>query len=152
METKDFKDYYAALRLQFGATNDAIKAAFRALAFAHHPDKTGTNDATVFRAAHEAYQRLMDADFRNTYDRNYWRMKLQHDPPGQRLGEQTRTEIYETELRRRQERARRASPPPTKPPRKLGEPGWQYLTSAAYQNWERLSAQYYAKHPECDRP
>lgn len=152
MKTKDFKDYYATLGLEFGATCDAIKAAFRALAFAHHPDKTRVKDTTVFCTVHEAYSRLMDAEFRNTYDRNFWRMKLQNDPPGQRLGEQTRTEIYETEMRRMQARARRASPPPTKPPRNLNEPGWQYLNSAEYRNWEHLSAEYYARHPECDRP
>jgi curved DNA-binding protein CbpA len=153
MEPEDFQDYYATLGLQLGASIDAIKAAFRTLAMEHHPDKSGLSDSTVFCAAREAYEKLMDTDFRKAYDRTYWRKKLQTDPPAQQAYEppfgNTRTYQYEAEMR---ERARRASPPPKKPFRKAGDPGWKYLNSAAYQKWQRLSTEYYARHPECDPP
>lgn len=149
MDQEPFQDYYAVLGLQLGASHDAIKAAFRALAIVHHPDKSGTSDSTVFRAAREAYEKLTDADYRRAYDRTYWRRKFQTDPPIQQDVDNTRTKQYEAEMR---ERARRASPPPKKPFKKTGDPPWKYLNSAAYQKWQREMAEYYARHPECDTP
>jgi len=50
-----FRDYYADLGLQPGASTTSVKAAFRALAIQHHPDKSGTADTTTFRQAREAF-------------------------------------------------------------------------------------------------
>lgn len=79
-------------------------------------------------------------------------MRWQSDSPPRRgvhpFGP-TRTELYDAEMR---ERARRASPPPEKPLKKPDEPGWKYLTSTAYKEWQRLSDDYCARHPEYDAP
>ena len=64
-------DPYAVLGLPPGASKADIKAAFRKLAHAHHPDKHANasdgmrqaNDAT-FKALNEAYQLLMDDSLR----------------------------------------------------------------------------------------
>ncbi|XP_014561663.1 hypothetical protein COCVIDRAFT_22273 [Bipolaris victoriae FI3] len=153
MEPRGFQDYYATLGLQLGASAEAIRSAFHALAIKHHSDGSGIGDSTLFRASREAYNRLTDTEFRKEYDRTYWRKKLQIDPPAPGADEQpfgnTRTYQYEAEMR---ERARRASPPPKKPYKKPGDPGWKYLNSAAYQKWQQVSAEYYARHPECDPP
>ncbi|EUC41973.1 hypothetical protein COCMIDRAFT_104747 [Bipolaris oryzae ATCC 44560] len=153
MEPEGFEDYYATLGLQLGASPNAIRSAFHALAIKYHPDGSGISDSTLFRAAREAFDRLTNTEFRKEYDRTYWRKKLHIDPPAPSTDEQpfgnTRTYQYEAEMR---ERARRASPPPKKPFKKPGDPGWKYLNSAAYQKWKQLSASYYARHPECEPP
>lgn len=153
MSPDSFKDYYATLGLQLGATNNAIKSAFHALTIDHEPDAFDFSNTTLLRDAREAYEKLTDTDYRRAYDRNYWRMKLQTDPPearpGGRLFGLTRTEQYEAEM---EAKASRASPPPKKPSKTPSEPGWKYLTSPAYREWQRLSDEYYARHIECSPP
>jgi len=61
------KDYYKILGVEKGASEEAIKKAFRRLAHQHHPDKTG-GDAEKFKEINEAYQVLSDTDKRAQYD------------------------------------------------------------------------------------
>lgn len=60
------KDYYAALGVSRGATEDEIKKAFRKKAHEHHPDKGG--DEQKFKEVNEAYQVLSNDAKRKQYD------------------------------------------------------------------------------------
>ena len=66
------KDYYAILGVAADATQAQIKAAFRKLAFKHHPDKNPGAEAEAaarFKEISEAYGVLSDAAKRADYDR-----------------------------------------------------------------------------------
>jgi len=66
------KDYYAILGVKPEATHAAIKAAFRKLAFKHHPDKNPGQEAEAaarFKDISEAYGVIGDAEKRAEYDR-----------------------------------------------------------------------------------
>lgn len=64
------KDYYAALGLEKGASDDEIKKAFRKLAIKYHPDKNqGNKEAEEkFKEINEAYQVLSDPEKKARYD------------------------------------------------------------------------------------
>ena len=67
------KDYYAALGIEKGASQDDIKKAFRKLAHKYHPDKNG-GDSSKFKEISEAYSVLGDEKKRaeyNTYGRTF---------------------------------------------------------------------------------
>jgi curved DNA-binding protein len=59
-------DYYHALGVQKGASDDEIKKAYRKLAMKHHPDRGG--DASEFQKIQEAYATLSDPHKRTEYD------------------------------------------------------------------------------------
>ncbi len=64
-----FKDYYAALEVERGASGEEIKKAYRRLARRYHPDvakEEGSEER--FKAISEAYQTLSDPDKRRAYD------------------------------------------------------------------------------------
>jgi len=65
------RDYYEILGVAREADADAIKKAYRKLAFEFHPDRnSGAKDAEDrFREATEAYEVLRDAEKRSAYDR-----------------------------------------------------------------------------------
>jgi curved DNA-binding protein len=64
-----YKDYYAALGLQRGASEDEIKRAYRKLARKYHPDVSKEPGAEEkFKEVAEAYQTLKDTDKRAAYD------------------------------------------------------------------------------------
>lgn len=62
------KDYYKILGVNKGASEEEIKKAFRKLAHAHHPDKSGGDEAK-FKEVSEAYAVLSDKKKREQYDR-----------------------------------------------------------------------------------
>ncbi len=64
------KDYYAALGLEKGASEEEIKKAFRKLAIKYHPDKNQGNKEAEdkFKEINEAYQVLSDPDKKAKYD------------------------------------------------------------------------------------
>ncbi|HVF64751.1 MAG TPA: DnaJ C-terminal domain-containing protein [Casimicrobiaceae bacterium] len=65
----EFKDYYAALGVEKGATADEIKKAYRKLARRYHPDVSKEPDAQErMRQVNEAYAVLSDAEKRKAYD------------------------------------------------------------------------------------
>jgi len=145
------RDYYADLKLTQYATTAQIKSAFHTLAKQHHPDKSGSNDASAFRRAREAYEVLSDATTKAAYDRNYQHAQVQYQPEDEQFS--TRTAAFEAEEAERQARGepvqpKRYSPPPYKPVRKPNEPGWAYYMGKAYQAWEKRDAAYRARHPE----
>ncbi|KAL1800756.1 hypothetical protein ACET3X_001098 [Alternaria dauci] len=152
MSSTSFKDYYADLGLELGASTAAIRKAFQDLARKHHPDKSGVADAAVFRRVREAFEKLSDSEYRAQYDRSYWRRKFQTDIPAQQQnhggdeerfgGTRTRNQGAETQ------EARSASPPPVKPQRKPHEPSWQYFLGKAYTTWQKEDAAYRKRHPE----
>lgn len=61
------KDYYKILGVSKDASEDEIKKAFRKLAHAYHPDKSGGDEAK-FKEANEAYAVLSDKKKRAQYD------------------------------------------------------------------------------------
>ena len=64
-----FKDYYAILGLQRGASEEDIKRAYRKLARKYHPDiSKEANAEEKFKEVAEAYQTLKDSEKRAAYD------------------------------------------------------------------------------------
>jgi molecular chaperone DnaJ len=65
------RDYYDVLGVEKNADDKAIKAAFRKLAMANHPDRNQGDNAAEdrFREANEAYDILKDPQKRAAYDR-----------------------------------------------------------------------------------
>lgn len=65
------RDYYEVLGIDRSADQDAIKKAYRQLAFKYHPDRNPDDpDAEdKFKEASEAYDVLQDAEKRARYDR-----------------------------------------------------------------------------------
>ncbi|MEK7227679.1 MAG: DnaJ C-terminal domain-containing protein [Patescibacteria group bacterium] len=61
------KDYYKILGVKKDASEEEIKKAFRKLAHAYHPDKSGGDEAK-FKEANEAYAVLGDLKKRAQYD------------------------------------------------------------------------------------
>ncbi|MDP2641746.1 MAG: DnaJ C-terminal domain-containing protein [bacterium] len=61
------KDYYKILGVKRDASEEEIKKAFRKLAHAYHPDKSGGDEAK-FKEASEAYAVLSDKKKRAQYD------------------------------------------------------------------------------------
>ena len=64
------RDYYEILGIERDASGDAIKKAYRALAFKYHPDRNpGDPDAEgMFKEATEAYEVLSHEEKRRIYD------------------------------------------------------------------------------------
>ena len=68
MATK--RDYYEILDVDRNATDEAIRKAFRKLAFKYHPDHNRDDGAEgKFKEVNEAYEVLSDSDKRAAYDR-----------------------------------------------------------------------------------
>jgi len=82
----EFKDYYAALGVDRGASADDIKRSYRKLARKYHPDVSKEADAEArFKEVAEAYAVLGDAEKRAAYDDIGRRPERGHDfqpPPG----------------------------------------------------------------------
>lgn len=80
----EFKDYYAIMGLERGASADEIKRAYRKLARKYHPDVSKEPDAEArFKDLGEAYEVLKDPEKRAAYDQlgQAWRPGQEFRPP-----------------------------------------------------------------------
>lgn len=83
MVSTDFIDYYELLEIPFGATDADIKAAYRRMARAFHPDMhPEDNDfyTEKFKEITEAYEVLSHPFKKGNYDVSYRRIVLQEFP------------------------------------------------------------------------
>lgn len=78
----DELDYYALLGVAADASVPDIKAAFRAFALQHHPDRHAGDEeaARIYRRGTEAYRVLTHPQQRRCYDEQYKQGKLRMDP------------------------------------------------------------------------
>jgi molecular chaperone DnaJ len=67
-------DFYRVLGISRDASDDAIKKAYRKLAFQHHPDRNpdSTQAQAKIRDLNAAYEVIGDPEKRRTYDRLNW--------------------------------------------------------------------------------
>lgn len=66
---KRVKDHYKTLRIEWSASSEEVRSAFRKIARQHHPDVSDTEESKeTFIAAKEAYDVLIDVERRRTYD------------------------------------------------------------------------------------
>ena len=70
MVVEQKEDAYAVLGIDRGASDDAVRVAYRRMAKKHHPDKGGSEEE--FLRVQEAYQVLSDPDRRSVYDHAGW--------------------------------------------------------------------------------
>lgn len=71
-----FKDYYALLEINFGASAQEIKTAYLNQCKKWHPDKNPNQDTTQrMQDINEAYLILKDKEAREKYDAEYVRFK-----------------------------------------------------------------------------
>lgn len=61
-------DYYDVLGVPESASQDEVQEAYRRLAKAYHPDRSGDDTAARFRAVQEAWEVLGRAEERRAYD------------------------------------------------------------------------------------
>jgi curved DNA-binding protein len=85
------RDYYEVLGIDRKATDKEVRAAYRRLARAHHPD-VNPGDASAeerFKELNEAYQVLSDAESRKAYDRYGagWRNAAHYERAGANAGQ-----------------------------------------------------------------
>lgn len=79
--------HYEILGVPPGATQDAIRKAYRSLARAHHPDVSGDPGAAErFGRIAEAYEVLSDAVRRRAYDRVLREGAAPRPPSGSGMG------------------------------------------------------------------
>jgi molecular chaperone DnaJ len=67
-------DFYRVLGVSRNASDEAIKKAYRKLAFQHHPDRNpdSTHAEPKIREINAAYEIIGDPDKRRSYDRLNW--------------------------------------------------------------------------------
>jgi molecular chaperone DnaJ len=67
-------DFYRVLGVSRNASDEAIKKAYRKLAFQHHPDRNpdATHAEPKIREINAAYEIIGDPDKRRSYDRLNW--------------------------------------------------------------------------------
>lgn len=70
-----FVDYYEVLQLSQNADGETIERVFRLLAKRYHPDNAASGDEARFRALHDAFVTLSDAERRAEYDVDFDRQK-----------------------------------------------------------------------------
>ena len=77
-------DYYEILEINKGASEDVIKAAYKALAKKYHPDNNKMNSELCeekLKQLNEAYEVLSDSEKRKRYDESIKYSATQEEKP-----------------------------------------------------------------------
>lgn len=101
------KDLYKILNINFEATQDEIKQAYRQLVRKYHPDVAGDNaDTSKFKEIQEAYEVLINVDSRKKYDvlHGFYREKIKKEQ------NTTRKNKYEEYIKKAKKNANTAEP------------------------------------------
>src|SRR5574340_1049036 len=62
------QDYYAILEVERTADDEALRLAYRRLAWRYHPDVAGLDAISKMQVVNAAYQTLSDPERRKAYD------------------------------------------------------------------------------------
>lgn len=121
----DPKGYYKALGIKPGASQDAIKAAYRKRAKTLHPDANPDQDAEAFRKLTEAYQVLSDPKSRAVYDvhdRTHHRSNAEARDAARRKAEAAYREAQARNEARTQQEQRAHQQQKAHPPKPAAQP------------------------------
>ncbi len=78
MTDSKFIDYYEVLNIEYGASIDEVKHAFRKLAKTYHPDVAENSSDIDFALVIEAYKVLSNPEEKEQYDREYEKVKMEN--------------------------------------------------------------------------
>lgn len=94
----DEADYYAILEVKPDADEEALRLAYRRLAWRYHPDIAGPEGLERMREINVAYQTLSDPDRRRVYDANtaVARVDVQREAAARQRPERTGLRMVET--------------------------------------------------------
>ena len=100
------KDLYKTLNINFDASEEEIKAAYRKLVRIYHPDVSKKPENTSkFKEIQEAYEILIDKENRKKYDilRGFYREKIKKDYEQAHKKSQNKYENFVKEAKKRNE-------------------------------------------------
>lgn len=99
------KDLYKILNINFDASEDEIKSAYRKLVRIYHPDVAkDSGDANKFKEIQEAYEILADTEKRKKYDvlRGFYREKIKKEYEEKQKAAKNKYESYVKQAKKKE--------------------------------------------------